>query len=129
MNNSIIVKKEDILADERFVMLSVILASEYYLGLMDQLKEFRCYNSYLRNGAKLVSTEMTKYLSKDADLILGIDDTMVYALQDNLPNLMRQCARLRPEYIGVVNEIINRLIENPQETLEYFQLNIVDNAA
>ncbi len=128
MGNTLVVTKEDLIADDQYVVLAANLGALYYLELMERLRETAYYKQKLKYGCNLVHDELQKIISKDNDLFLGINDKLVYKLQDSQQEHMALIAGLRPEYIGVVNEIIKKLCENPMDVLAYFKLQMTDNS-
>lgn len=124
-----ILHKDDLMTNERYVKLASLLVSEYHLQLMEQLKETKAYKQCLRNNCNSITRELKIVLREDLDLICGIDDKLVFNVQDSMEQIITLLASIRPEYIGVSVIMMRKLIEHPQETMEFFNLKMKQNVA
>lgn len=119
--------KDELMADDRYVKLASLLTCEYHLALMERLRDTDYYNGFLRNKCNQLTQELRNTMSKDVDVILGIDDKLVYKVQASFEKLMAICASVRPEYIEMIVDLSKKLIENPQAVKEFLNINIYDN--
>lgn len=65
--------------------------------------------------------------TKHIPLIWGKDDDAMYALIDYQKQVIQQVARMRPEDIGVVNELIEMYNEDPVGLCAKLGIAIVDS--
>lgn len=105
-------------------LLSAELVIEAIEGLQDQPN---LYRHKIKQFGQPFQRELMDMTSKHVQLIWGKDDAAMYALIDYQKQVIQQVARMRPEDIGVVKELIDIYNEDPEGLRTKLGIAIVDS--
>jgi hypothetical protein len=109
------------------VFLTNVLSSLLTIEGIEALQETTVYKREIKQYGNLFLKSLLKYSEEPTSLIWGKDDKALYNLIDYQKGLFGKLAKLRPEDIGVISEIVDKYMEHPAKTLKRMEIKIVDS--
>lgn len=106
--------------------LTTLLASQIVLWTMDKLKYSPYYKQSVRNCCNNTIKAIEQHILPDVALVTGINDDDLYRHLDDVSKLIKQAASMKPQYISIVLEVMERVQADPDEVLKYFEIQLID---
>ena len=113
-------------APDQHIYLTALFASLLVVDCMDELEQTPYFKQRLKQTGKPFTRELERVIKVDVPLVWGLDDKKMYMLMEYQSAFIRKLAAMRPEEAGVINEIINRYTESPEQVLQALGLQLVD---
>lgn len=110
-----------------YIMLTSLLTVQLMINCIENLKGTPYYNGVLKGKGNQFYQELLKVLRTDVGLIFGIEDKKMYTMMDYIEQGIQDMALIRPEEIGIRNEIMAMLREQPEEVLAALNIKIVES--
>jgi len=117
---------EEIQASDQYIYLTALITATLQLGCMDKLKETPYYKREVKKAANELITALERKMMPDVDEICGLQDKSLYAIMDYVERLILKIVTMRPEYIGVTLEMIERLEQQPEEVMKFLEIKLVE---
>ena len=112
-----------------YIYLTTLLTSYLLMQCLDNLKGTPYYKQQLKLKTNTLYRELEDVMKRDMPEIFGVQDENLYLLMDYVKEGIQDMAIVRPEEIGIRNEIMAMFRETPEKVLDALNIGLVDTLA
>lgn len=112
--------------DLAYNVLHATFSSLLTIEAMDQIRGCEFYRKKLKTNGESFLSSLESFTNKVVPDIWGVQDETLYNIMEFYKHLAQKLARIEPAFMGVVVEMLNRLIEKPEETAKLLGITMVE---
>lgn len=113
--------------DPQYYVLNAIFASMYLVECMDKLRDTDAYRQEVRNKGNMFYNALETYMTKGVAAIWGVKDDTMYKIMDYYRNVAHKLHCVKPEDLGVIEALIDKYRENPEDICNFLNIQVVDD--
>lgn len=106
-------------------LLNSALASVLLLECLDGLKNTNVYRQDIKQLVNRLERVLSEYSKDKIAAIWGVDDESMYKIMDYQKQFIKNVANMRPEHLGVINEIVELYKVESDKVLEVLNIKIL----
>lgn len=108
-------------------ILNLTLCAWFMQECIDALRGTTYDGRALKMRMNQLEPELKKVIDNDMDAIWGIDDLVMYRLQDGVREFFSDFSTMRPEQLAAFSALFRRFKELPEQTLAALDVKIVES--
>lgn len=107
---------------ENFIYLNTVFCCELLSDYMTQLKNTPVYKSNIKVTSNQLSNQINQILHKDLPKVFQMDETMTINIMNQFKGLVNEVAKLNPEDMVVINQIVQAYKDNREYWLTQHEI-------